>query len=120
MIAIKIGLLSLLSMSFLLSCSSTTIIKATSSGAKFYADGHYLGEDLVSYTDKKIVGSSTVIEIKKEGFKDKIASISRSGQLNPAALVGGILLSPTVVGLLFFLWVVDYNPYYVFELEANK
>ena len=76
-------------------------------------------EESVSYSDKKIVGSSTVIEVKKEGYKDKVASISRNGHLNAGALVGGILLAPTVVGLLFFLWVMDYNPYYVFDLEQN-
>jgi hypothetical protein len=116
----KIAVASLLLISFLAACASTTMLKSTPAGAKFYADGHYLGEGSVSYTDKKIVGSTTVIEVKKEGFKDKVASISRSAQLNAGALVGGILLSPTVLGLLFFLWVMDYSPYYVFDLEPNN
>ncbi len=110
----------LLSLNLLVACASTTILKSTTPGAKIYADGKYLGEGSVTYSDKKTVGSSTVIEIRHEGFKDKMASISRSGQLNAGALVGGILLAPTVIGLLFFLWIMDYDSYYAFDLEPNS
>lgn len=105
----------LAALSFVLaSCTSTTVLKA-SSGSKIYADGKFLGEGQVVYADKKIAGSTTVVEIKKEGFKDEITKISRTGSINTGALVGGILLSPTIFGLLFFLWVVDYDSYYAFE-----
>lgn len=105
--------------SLLTGCTSTTTIKSTSPHAKIYADGRYLGEGSVSYSDTKVVGSKTVIEIKKDGFQDKAATITRSGQINVGALVGGILLAPTVVGLLFFLWVADYDNYYAFDLEPE-
>lgn len=114
---VKKAIAALSLMTFLTACASTTTLKSTPAGAKFYANGHYLGEGPVTYSDTKPVGSKTVIEIKKEGYADKTAILSRTEQVNVGALVGGILLAPTVVGLLFFLWVCDYNPYYVFDLE---
>lgn len=96
-------------------CTSTTVLKASSPHAKIYADGKFLGEGQVVYSDKKIAGSKTVVEVKRAGFKDEIATISRSGSINAGALVGGILLAPTFFGLLFFLWVTDYDNYYAFE-----
>lgn len=103
--------------SILCSCVSTTTLKSTQPGTKIFADGHYLGEGSVSYSDKKVSGSDTVIELKKEGFADKTVTINRSGQVNVGAIVGGILLAPTLFGLLFFLWSTDYKPYYVFDME---
>ncbi|MCA9506861.1 MAG: hypothetical protein KC505_00385 [Myxococcales bacterium] len=100
-------------------CASATILKAET-GAKIYVDGRYVGEESAFYSDKKVIGSFTVVEVKKPGFKDKVAIINRSGEINTPALVGGILLAPTVVGLLFFLWVMDYRPYYVFDLEPES
>jgi len=114
---LKLGLMAFLSLGLLVSCASTTTLKSNVSGAKFYADGQFIGEGAVVYSDKKIVGSSTVIEVKKDGYKDKSAVISRSNGVNVGALVGGILFAPTIVGLLFFLWVTDYSPYHAFELE---
>ena len=114
------ALASILLISFLTSCVSTTTLKSTPAGAKFYADGHYLGEGSVTYSDKKIVGSTTLIEIKKEGYKEKTVAIARNGQVNVGALIGGILLAPTFFGLAFFFWVMDYNSYYVFDLEPKE
>lgn len=116
---VKFCISGILLIALLTGCASTTTIKSTSPNAKIYADGKFLGEGSVAYSDKKVIGSHTVIEIKKDGFKDKFATISRSEQLNVGALVGGILLAPTVVGLLFFLWVTDYDNYYVFDLEPE-
>lgn len=108
-----------LSIMLISACTSTTMLKSTPSGAKFYANGQYLGEGPVSYSDKKPVGSTTVIEVKKPGFQDKTLTISRSEELNVGALVGGILLSPTLIGLLFFVWIMDYKPYHVVDLEPE-
>lgn len=100
----------------LFSCASTTIIR--SPGARIYADGAFIGEDVASYSDKKIAGSQTLIEVKKDG-QNKAFTINRSGQLNVGALVGGVLLAPTFVGLLFFLWITDYNSHYNLELDPK-
>lgn len=98
-------------------CASTTLIRTKQTGVKVYADGRYLGEGPVVYSDAKIVGSTTWIELKKEGHADQIVTIQRNAQLNPGALIGGILLAPTVVGLAFFLWVLDYQSMYIFDLN---
>lgn len=110
---------SILIVTIFTSCASSTVIKSSVSSAKIYADGNFIGEGSGYYSDRKITGSTTVIEIKKEGYKDKVAQISRSGQLNVGALVGGILLAPSLVGLLFFLWITDYKDYYAFDLEPE-
>jgi hypothetical protein len=114
---LKKALAALSLMTLLSACASITTLKSTPEGAKFYANGQYLGEGSVTYSDTKPVGAQTIIEIKKKGYANKTAVLSRTEQVNVGALVAGILLAPTVVGLLFFLWVCDYSPYHVFDLE---
>jgi hypothetical protein len=116
---IKAIVAAILTVCLLSACTSTTVLKTNNPKAKIYADGKYIGEGQASYSDKKVVGSRTVIELKAEGHQDYVTTISRSGQVNPGALVGGILLAPTFFGLLFFLWVMDYNDYYSFEVQPE-
>ena len=117
---IQMVLIAILSLSMMSACVSTTVLKSSPPGAKFYADGHYLGEGPVTYSDKKTSLSQTLIEIKKEGYADKTVILKRNEELNVGALVGGILLAPTVVGLLFFLWITDYSPAHSYDLEKAK
>ena len=86
------------------SCASSTVFRTTPEGAKVYADGQYLGTTLVTYSDTKIVGSSTNIRIEKEGYKTVNAVLSRSEQADIGAIVGGLFV------WIPFLWTMKYNP----------
>jgi len=101
-------------------CVSTTLIRTNPKGAKVYADGEYLGKSPVQYSSTKIAGSTTMLEFKKEGYETLYSVITRSGQANVGAIVGGVLTAWTFVGLTFFFWTTDYQPGYSFELEPQK
>ena len=72
------------------SCASSTVFRTTPEGAKVYADGQYLGTTPVTYSDTKIVGSSTNIRIEKEGYKTVNAVLNRSEQADIGAIVGAL------------------------------
>lgn len=57
------------------SCSSTTLIQSEPSGAKLYMNGEYMGVTPFSYSDTKIVGSSTEIRLEKEGYEPLLSLI---------------------------------------------
>ena len=86
------------------SCASSTVFRTTPEGAKVYADGQYLGTTPVTYSDTKIVGSSTNIRIEKEGYKTVNAVLNRSEQADIGAIVGGLFV------WIPFLWTMKYNP----------
>lgn len=51
------------------SCSSSTLIQSSPSGAKVYMNEEFLGVTPFSYSDTKIVGSTTSLRLEKEGFE---------------------------------------------------
>ncbi len=96
---------------FLVSCASTTIIKANVPHAAVYVDNHYVGQAPVAYSDIKVAGSSSVVRIEASGYKPLTATIKRTEEVNPAALAGTILI------LVPVLWITDYRKSYSFELK---
>ena len=92
-------------------CSSTTVINSDPSGAKLYIDGVKTGKTPYVYTDSKIVGSTTSIKLKKDGFEDLNVVMSKNEKANVGAIIGGIFV------LVPFLWTMDYNPERTYELE---
>ncbi|MFN0030831.1 MAG: PEGA domain-containing protein [Flavobacteriales bacterium] len=104
-------LLPILSAALLLSsCSSTTMIQSTPSGADVYMDGQPLGKTPVSYSDTKIVGSSTSVTLKKEGYADLNTTLTRDEKADVGAIIGGCFL------LFPFLWTMEYNPTHNYTL----
>lgn len=93
------------------SCASSTVFRTTPEGAKVYADGQYLGTTPVTYSDTKIVGSSTNIRIEKEGYKTVNAVLNRSEQADIGAIVGGLFV------WIPFLWTMKYNAEHNYEME---
>ena len=104
----------------LVSCASTTTIKAIDqSGSvdkdvKIYMDGTYQGKGEVLYSDTKIVGSTTTVNLKKEGCRSSSHSLSRTEQLQVGALIAGIFVWVPL------LWIMGYNPMHSYEFECDK
>jgi hypothetical protein len=101
----------LLSVSILTTgCASSTYIESYPTGAKIYIDGAYAGRTPYWYTDSKIMGSVTNIDLIKEGYEPLYTSIVRSERLDLGAVFCGFyLLAP-------FLWSLRYNPTHSYEL----
>jgi len=106
----------ILSTSILLSgCASATLIQTTPPGAKLYMNEELVGNTPYTYSDTKIVGTTTVVKIKAEGYEDFNYVLKRNEEANVGAIIGGIFL------LFPFLWVMDYKPMHNFELvPLNK
>ncbi|MBN1207798.1 MAG: PEGA domain-containing protein [Myxococcaceae bacterium] len=96
---------------FTVGCASTTIIRSEPSGATVYVDGSKAGTTPYTYSDTKIVGSSTRIKLKKEGYEDLETIITRSEQFEVGPCIGGVFF------LVPFLWVMGYQPDHNYELS---
>lgn len=113
-IFIKVTAIILASAFLFSSCASTTIINSSPNGAKLYIDGEPVGNTPYTYTDTKIVGSSTPIRLVKEGYEDYNGVLKRNEEANVGAIIGGILF------LFPFLWTMDYKATHTYELMPVK
>ena len=95
------------------SCSSTTMIKSNPSKAKVYLDGAFVGETPYLHRDSKIVGSSMVVKIEKEGFQPLVATITKDEEVNVGAVIGGIFF------VFPFLWTMQYQPVHNYMLKET-
>ncbi|ADO75828.1 uncharacterized protein STAUR_8073 [Stigmatella aurantiaca DW4/3-1] len=100
-------------LTFSVGCTSSTLIRSEPSGAAVYIDGSRVGSTPYTHSDTKTVGSSTRVRLKKEGYEDFEAVISRNEQFEVGPCIGGVFL------LVPFLWVMGYNPEHSYELEAR-
>ena len=98
----------------LTSCSSTTLIQSNPPGADVYIDNQKKGKTPHSYSDTKIVGSSTNITLKKVGYQDLNVTLVRSERADVGAIIGGCFL------LFPFLWTMRYNPTHNYELISGS
>jgi hypothetical protein len=100
---------------FLTSCSSKTLIQSSPSGADVYVNNQKKGQTPYKYKDTKIVGSSTDITIKKEGYDDFNTALVRDERVDVGAIIGGVFL------LVPFLWTMQYDKGHYYELtEGNS
>jgi hypothetical protein len=95
---------------FLTNCVSTTMIQSVPSNAKVYIDGQAVGTTPYAYSDTKIVGSTTMVKLEKEGYEQLNVMFSRSEQADVGAIIGGVFV------LVPFLWTMKYNPVHEYEL----
>lgn len=93
-------------------CSSTTMVRTNDSAAKIYIDNEYKGKGAVSFSDQKIVGSSTSIKVEKAGCEPQHFAVSRNEELDVGALIGGLFV------LIPFLWIMKYKPDHVYEYHC--
>lgn len=96
------------------SCASTTMIQSNPSGAKVYLNSESVGTTPFTYSDTKIVGSLTTVELEKEGFDPFYTSFSRNEEADVGAIIGGIFL------LFPFLWTMRYKPLRTYELIPSS
>ncbi len=93
------------------SCSSSTLIQSSPSGAKVYMNEEFLGVTPFSYSDTKIVGSTTSLRLEKEGFEPLYTYLSRNEEVDVGAIIGGIFV------WVPFLWTMKYKPVHNYELR---
>lgn len=96
------------------SCSSATLIQSDPNGAKLYMNGEYMGVTPYSYSDTKIVASTTDVRLEKEGYETLHTVLSRNERADVGAIVGGVFF------LFPFLWTMKYNPTHTYELRPMK
>jgi hypothetical protein len=95
-------------------CSSTTMIQSSPGKAKVYLDGAFVGETPYLHRDSKIVGSSMVVKLEKDGFIPIIATITKDEEVNVGAIIGGFLVGVP------FLWTMQYQPVHNYVLTPNN
>lgn len=106
---------SILLVSFvMIGCSSTTLITSDPPGAKLSINGVSVGKTPYTHSDTRIVGSTLLIKLEKEGYETLNTSISRDERVDVGAIVGGIFF------LVPFLWTMQYNPQHSYELSPLK
>ncbi len=94
---------------FVMSCSSSTVIRTTDPDARIYVDGEYLGNGEVYYTDQKVAFSKNDVMIRKEGCEAQYHDFRRSQEGDIGAIVGGIFFTVP------FLWATEYKNYREYE-----
>lgn len=107
---LKFGSIILAFSVLLASCASTTLIQSYPSGAKVYIDNQPVGTTPYWYSDTKIMGSVTNIDLVKEGYEPYYTSLSRTEDVNIGAIIGGF------VCWVPFLWTMQYKPSHNYEL----
>lgn len=95
-------------------CASTTAINSEPSGATLYLNGEKVGTTPYTHSDTKIIGSTNMVVLKKEGYQDFSTAFSRNENANVGAIIGGVFV------LVPFLWAMDYKPSYTYELQSLK
>jgi hypothetical protein len=96
------------------SCTSTTLIQSTPPGADVYFDSQKKGTSPYSYSDTKIMGSSTNITLKKDGYQDLNVTLTPNERADVGAIIGGCFV------LVPFLWTMKYDPIYTYELQQGS
>ena len=92
-------------------CTSSTIIRSEPSGANVYIDGSKMGKTPYTYSDTKIVGSTTHLKLKMEGYEEFETIFRRDEEFQVGPCIGGPFL-----GLIPWLWIMGYRPEHVYEL----
>jgi len=102
---------------FFTSCASSTMIRSVPDNARLYIDGEPVGFTPYKHTDTKISGSSTEIRIEKEGFEPYFTELYRLEEPDPGPIIGGIILTPLLAGMLLFLWSAKYKANHTYVLN---
>lgn len=101
----------LLSVSIIVSgCASSTLIQTSPTKAKIYIDGEPVGTTPYTHIDTKIMGSSTIVKLEKEGYEPLNTYFSRTEVVDVGAIIGGFFC------WVPFLWTMKYKPVHYYEM----
>ena len=95
-------------------CTSTTVINTNPNGAQLYLDGMLVGKTPYVHSDSKIVGSTTALKFKMEGYEELNIVMTKSEKANVGAIIAGVFV------LVPFLWTMEYYPEHTYELIKVK
>jgi hypothetical protein len=98
----------------MIGCSSTTLITSDPPGAKLSINGVSVGKTPYTHSDTRIVGSTLMIKLEKDGYEPLNTMISRDERVDVGAIIGGLFV------LVPFLWTMQYNPQHSYELSPLK
>ena len=99
------------------SCASTTLIQSNPSGAKVFVDGVHRGETPYQHRDTKIVGSTTLIQLQKEGYVNYNTTFRRDEQPDVGPIIAGLIVLPLTWPIL--LWGMKYHPVHSYDLSQS-
>ena len=99
---------------FVQACASVTVIHTEPEGAKVYVDGEARGNTPYTYSDTKIVGSTTHLRFVKDGYQDTTAELQRNEEFEVGPCIGGVLV------LFPFLWIMGYRAEHRYELTPLR
>ena len=106
--------LSLIGLILLAGCGSATMIQSTPVGASVFLNEERVGITPYTHRDTKIVGSSTVLRLEKEGYDSFSTTITRNEEVDVGAVIGGIFF------LFPFLWTMKYKPVRNYEMVPTN
>lgn len=95
-------------------CASVTVINSSPEGAKVYIDEQPVGLTPFTYSDTKIIGSSTYIRLEKEGYLPFQTVMVRNEEVDAGAVIGGLFFWPV------WLWFMKYKPVHFYELVPSN
>jgi hypothetical protein len=104
-------IVALLTLSAVTGCAASTMIQSQPPGARLFLNGVPVGVTPYTMTDTNMSGSIVQVRLEYPGFDPYNAMISRSEELDPLALIGGIFL------LVPLLWVLKYQPVHYYQLQ---
>lgn len=95
------------------SCSSTTTINSTPSGASLSINGNAVGQTPYTYTDSKVLFSKQQVALSMKGYTTFQGFIARDELAVGTLLIGLLCVWPAL------LWAWEYPPSYNFTLQKK-
>lgn len=94
-------------------CASSTVLQSQPPGAHVFLNGNPVGVTPYTMTDTNIVGTTTQLRLEYPGYQTINTYIVRNEELDPVALITGILVWVPL------LWVLRYQPTHYFAMQPE-
>lgn len=94
-------------------CASTTLFRTSPESSDVYISGSKKGETPFYYTDRKTIGSSTLITFRKNGYNDLNVKLKRNEALDIGPFIGGLVV------LVPWLWLTQYDSVHTYQLVLS-